>query len=230
MDDALQRPVVLFFDVNETLLDLSETKRIVADTLGGDTGLAALWFSTLLHHSLVVTAAGEFRPFGEIAAASLQMIATSNDVELSEKAAQQAIGSLLSAPPHPDVLSAAARLKQEGFSMGALTNSSKQAMEAQLNNAGLEPYFDFMLSVEDRKMYKPHREVYHWAAENREKPPEQCMMIAAHGWDVGGAAWAGMRTAFVARPGQGVFPLAPTPEMTGKDMEEIASKLIAMKP
>lgn len=37
----------------------------------------------------------------------------------------------------------------------------------------------------------------------------ECLFVAAHGWDVAGAAWAGMRTAFIARPGQQLFPLGP---------------------
>lgn len=225
-----QRPGALFFDVNETLLDLSEVKMAVSEALGGNPGLAELWFPTLLQHSLVVTAAGQFRPFGEIAVASLMMVAQGNRIGLSESKAQEAIESLLSAPLHPDVLPAIKSLRQQGFCMGALTNSSRVAMVRQLQNAGLEPFFDFMLSVEDREMYKPHREVYQWAAESRGLSVENCMMIAAHGWDVGGAAWAGMRAAFVSRPGQVVFPLAPEPEITGRDMEAVASRLIAMTP
>ena len=227
MGDTL-RPGVLFFDVNETLLDLSEVKVAVSEALGSNPGLAELWFPTLLQHSLVVSAAGEFRPFGEIAVASLLMVAQANHIGLAGKKAQEAIGTLMSAPPHPDVIPAMTSLREQGFVMGALTNSSRAAMEHQLQNAGLEPFFDCMLSVEDCKMYKPHREVYHWAARSRNVPAENCMMIAAHGWDVGGAAWAGMRTAFVARPGQAVFPLAPAPEITGRNMEEIAPRLISM--
>jgi len=228
--ENLKRPGVLFFDVNETLLDLSEVKTSVTRALGGNTGLAALWFPTLLQHSLVVSAAGQFRPFGEIAAASLAMVAQSNNIDLSENQAKEAIKPLLSAPLHPDVMPAIKNLHDQGFSMGALTNSSQAAMEQQLKNAGLEPYFDFMLSVEELKMYKPHLQVYQWAAKTRNMPVENSMMIAAHGWDVGGAAWAGMRTAFVARPGQTTFPLAPKPEIIGRDMMEISSQLIEMMP
>ena len=121
--ENVQRPGVLFFDVNETLLDLSEVRIAVSEALGGNPGLAELWFPTLLQHSLVVTAAEEFRPFGEIAVATLMMVAQANRVGLSEDRARQAIAPLLSAPLHPDVMPAIERLRQQGFHMGALTKT-----------------------------------------------------------------------------------------------------------
>ena len=228
MTDSM-RPEALFFDVNETLLDLSEVKESVSRALENRQELAALWFPTLLHHSLVSSAADQFRPFGEIAVAALMMIAESYGIDLSEDKAKQAIQPILSAPPHPDVVPALRRLRKQHIHMGVLTNSSKGAMEQQLKTANMEGLFDFMLSVEDVGIYKPHLKVYQWAAANQKMQPEKCMMIAAHGWDVGGAAWAGMRAAFVARPGQSLYPLAPVPEIIAADLEDIADRLIMLE-
>lgn len=54
-----------------------------------------------------------------------------------------------------------------------------------------------------------------------------CMLVAAHGWDVAGAKWAGMQTAFIAREGQQKFPLAPAPELEVADLLALANKLDA---
>ena len=51
----LERPKVLFFDVNETLLDLTVMKQSVGDALGGRSELLPLWFTTMLQYSLVST-------------------------------------------------------------------------------------------------------------------------------------------------------------------------------
>ena len=225
---TIRRPAALFFDLNETLLDLSETKASVGDCLGGRNELTALWFSTLLHHSLVLAVSGQFKPFGEIAVSALMMVARAHDMALSEEAAQKAIQPIRSAPPHPDVVHALRRLREENFRMGVLTNSSAEVMKQQLAAAEIDGFFDFSLSVEENGIYKPHRDVYRWAAAREQLDPSDCMMIAAHGWDVGGAAWAGMRTAFVARPGQPLFPLAPSPEMVAPDMEKTAERLIGL--
>jgi 2-haloacid dehalogenase len=54
------------------------------------------------------------------------------------------------------------------------------------------------------------------------------MLIAAHGWDVTGARLAGMRAAFIERPGKTLYPLGPDVEFSAPDMEAVADRLIAM--
>jgi 2-haloacid dehalogenase len=51
------------------------------------------------------------------------------------------------------------------------------------------------------------------------------MLIAAHGWDVAGALWAGWRAAFISRPGQQIFPLAPKTEIIASDLQQTADIL-----
>ena len=61
----------LIFDVNETLLDLAPLKTSVGKALGGREELVPLWFSTILHYSLVETLTGSYHSLGEIGTASL---------------------------------------------------------------------------------------------------------------------------------------------------------------
>jgi 2-haloacid dehalogenase len=58
--------------------------------------------------------------------------------------------------------------------------------------------------------------------------PGEALMVAAHGWDVAGAEAAGMQTAFVARPGQVMYPLADKPDYVVKDIMELAGILDAL--
>jgi 2-haloacid dehalogenase len=51
----MKRRKLLFFDVNETLLDLSAMKTSVAQALDGRADLLPLWFTTMLQYSLVAT-------------------------------------------------------------------------------------------------------------------------------------------------------------------------------
>ena len=85
------------------------------------------------------------------------------------------------------------------------------------------------LSVESLSMYKPHPKTYHWAANKVGVPIENCMLLAAHGWDVAGATLAGMRAAFMERPGKTLYPLGPKIEIMGKDMIAISNQLIDLE-
>ena len=221
----MARPKVILFDVNETLLDLTTVKESVGKALGGRPELAPLWFTTLLQYSLVTTVADHYLDFGEIGAACLRMVAKNHGVELSEDDAKKAVAPMRSLPPHPDVIPALGRLRDADCRLVTLTNSSKAAVADQMKHAGLTEFFEALLSVEDVGKYKPHADVYRWAAGRAGADVSECLLVAAHGWDVAGAAWAGMRTAFVARPGQQTFPLGPVIDITVASLAELPGEL-----
>jgi len=220
---------MLFFDVNETLLDLNAMKTVIGDALGSRPELLPLWFTTMLHYSLVVTLADNYKDFGELGVAALTTVARNHGITLSPETAKQAVSVIRSLPAHPDIRPALEELKGAGFRMATLTNSSRAAVDAQIQNAGLNDLFEQRLSVEEVQLFKPHSHVYRWAARKLGFAAEECMLIAAHGWDVAGAIWAGCRAAFISRPGAQLFPLAPVPEIVEPDMLGAAKRLIAME-
>lgn len=214
----------LFFDVNETLLDTTELNRSVAQRLGDRPERAEAWFTSLLHHSLVESVTGSWNSFGDIAEAVLEMTAARYGVTLPKNATP--IAEIIAAmPAHPDVAAGLTALQQQGFTLVALTNSSASLAEKQLSSAGLAPLFTRILSVEQLQVYKPDLRVYQWAMKELGKPVSECMMVAAHGWDVGGAKRADMKTAFVTRKGQALYPLAPAPDLIVSDIGELAAKI-----
>ena len=221
------RPKVLFFDVNETLLDLTEVKKEVGKALGGREDLLSLWFTTMLQYSLVTSASGQYKPFGHIGAAALQMVAANLDISLTEEEARTIVSeSMGNLPAHPEVKEALTQLKNAGYKLVAFTNSSKDGLKKQFENAGLTEYFDDMLSVEPTGKFKPFTDTYAWGAKQMDVQPKECMLIAAHGWDVAGALWAGWRAAFIGRPGQQEYPLAPKTEIVVSDLKKAAAILV----
>jgi 2-haloacid dehalogenase len=224
MRDPLPPPSVLLFDVNETLLDIQPLQKAVADVLLDDDA-AKLWFTTMLQYSLVMTVSDQYASFGDIGAAVLQMLGRNRDIVLKTEDAKDVLSVMRTLAPHPDVRPALAQLKTRGIRLATLTNSSQEVAEAQLGHAGLDGFFERMLSVEQPRRFKPHRAVYHWAAGEMGVAPGECMLVAAHGWDVAGAKWAGLRAAFIAREGQQMFPLAETPELDTPDLLAFSEKL-----
>ncbi|MBU3017030.1 haloacid dehalogenase type II [Paraglaciecola agarilytica] len=226
MAQAAPKPKVIIFDVNETLLDLETMRTSIGEALEGQEELTTLWFSTMLHHSLVTTVTGDYQDFGKIGVAALMMVAQNNDIEITEEQAVTAIKTpLLSLPAHPDVKAGLKALKEQGFKLVSLTNSSNKGVETQFKNAGLTDYFDKRMSIEDIKVYKPDLRAYAWALEQLNIKPEEALMVAAHGWDVAGAKAAGLQTAFVARPGKALYPLAQKPDYVVKDLSELVETL-----
>jgi 2-haloacid dehalogenase len=50
------------------------------------------------------------------------------------------------------------------------------------------------------------------------------LFVAAHSWDTTGAAYAGLRTCFIARPGHVLHELAPKPDFQIANLLELAER------
>lgn len=224
MPTLATHPKVLIFDVNETLLDMAPIKQAIDDLLL-EPDSSALWFSTLLHHSLVMSVADRYADFMDIGVAALQMVGRNRDLSIDDADAKALLGGMRSLAPHPDVVPALERLQRAGFRLATLTNSSQAAAKAQLNHAGLTRFFEQQLSVEKPQRFKPHASVYRWAVGELDAQAAECMLVAAHGWDVAGAKWAGMQAAFIARTHQQKFPLAEPPDIDVADFSALAGAL-----
>ncbi len=220
------KPSVIIFDVNETLLDMSPLKNKINALLNSSKGFR-IWFGMLLQYSLVDNCTGAYHDFVSIANATLDMTAKALKTDVDEEKKKAALETIKELPAYPDVPKGLQLLKENGFRLTTLTNSPSATLTAQLQYAKLTEYFEATLSIDAIKKYKPAVETYKWATEQLSVNITCAMLIAAHGWDIAGALQAGMQAAFIEREGQSLYPLSPKPAFTGKDLVEIANKIIA---
>jgi 2-haloacid dehalogenase len=218
---------VQVFDVNETLLDLAAMDPHF-ERIFGDPGVRVTWFTQMIQSALVATVTGAYRQFGAHAMAALEMTADQAGVELSDDDKQAVATQLRQLPAHPEVPGALRRLGAAGLRLAALTNSTEEVATAQLTHAGLIDAFELVLSADTVGRLKPAPAPYRMAAERLGVAVGQLRLIAAHAWDVAGAARAGCATAFVARPGKVLDPLVERPEIIGADLAEVADAILAI--
>jgi 2-haloacid dehalogenase len=215
---------VCVFDVNETLLDLAALDPLF-ERVFGDAGVRRLWFNQMLQSAFVGTMTDAYATFGEAAGASLKMTEERLGVEVSEDDRQEILGGLRDLPPHPEVPDSLDRLRNAGFRLATLTNSTLEVAWAQIENAGLADRFEQILSADTAKRLKPAPAPYRMAARTLEIPERGMRLVAAHAWDVAGALRAGCAAAFVAR--QPFDPLVERPDVVGADLAEVADGIIA---
>jgi 2-haloacid dehalogenase len=208
---------VCVFDVNETLLDLGALDPQF-ERVFGDASARQAWFGQFLTSWLTATVIGVYQEFGTIGGTALEMIAERQGVELSDEDKQQILGGMQNLPPHPEVEENLGRLRDAGIRLAALTNSTQQVADAQIDNSGLREYFEQVLSADAVQRLKPAPEPYHMAAESLGVDIGQVRLVAAHAWDVAGAMSAGCAAAFVARPGMVLNPLFERPDVMGSDL------------
>lgn len=215
----------LIFDVNETLLDLEPLKVSINNALGSEQA-ASIWFAELLQYSLVESITGTYHDFSELAAAVLKMNAQKHQKDFSEEKIKDILKPITKLQAYPEVAEGLEKLKKAGFKLVAFSNGTPAVLNEQLEFAGLSKYFEKILSVDTLKKYKPHPETYHFVLKETSTKPQNAMMVAAHGWDITGAMRAGLKTAFIQRPGKFIFPLSQKPAVEASNIKSLAEKLI----
>lgn len=222
----MSEPVIVF-DVNETLLDLSALDPAF-EAVFGSSAPRRSWFSQVIQSALVSVATGVHHDFATVGRGALDMIAAREGVELDDAAREQVLGTMRRLPPHPEVPGALARLRDAGLRLATLTNSPPATAEAQLDFAELSSLFEARLTVEPAGCLKPGAAPYRYAADALGVSVGDLRLVAAHAWDVTGALRAGCAAAFVARPGMVLDPTGETPDVVGRDLDDVADRLLAI--
>jgi 2-haloacid dehalogenase len=190
----------VFFDLNGTLVDpvaLIEPRELA---------LAALDEANV--YAMLVREAR----FADLLEAALRRLLERGGRDPGEAAG--ALERLPSMPAFPDAAEARCVLREAGFEVVVLTQSARASAEAVLGNAGLR--LDRVLSASP---LKPDPRAY--------APARGGWFVAAHWWDVAGAAGAGLRTAWVSRDDR-VYPGAiPQPEVRAPDLLSAARAIVS---
>jgi 2-haloacid dehalogenase len=196
----MSTPVVLVFDVNETLSDLAPMGRRFAD-VGAPESAARVWFASVLRDGFALTAAGATQRFSVIAEETLRGILAGVASDL-DAAVGHVMGGFFELPVHPDVPEGVRALSASGARLVTLSNGSTEVAERLFAAAGISEHFERLLSVDDAGVWKPAPEAYAHAARICSADPATMMLVAVHPWDIDGAKRAGLRTAWINRGGQ----------------------------
>lgn len=217
-----QRPDVVAFDVNETLLDLSPVAAALVEA-GQPADLLPVVFGRALHTGTAATVAGVWLPFRAAVESALAQL-----TDLPDAGRARVADTFLELVPHPDVEPALRRLTAAGVRVVTLSHGSPGVAEAGLERGGIAPLVERTLTSETVRAWKPSREAYLWAAGVCGVPPERMALVAAHGWDVLGAERAGLTGAWFPR-GERVYPPAfPAPAVVAGDLAGAVDALLAL--
>lgn len=130
--------------------------------------------------------------------------------------------------PWPDSVSGLSRLKRQ-YIIAPCSNGNVALMVNLAKHASLS--WDVILGAELAQQYKPLPEVYRKSMALLRLEPAECVMVAAHNYDLEAAAACGLQCAFVPRPTEfgpiGKAELQPTKnwQFVVNDVNELAEKL-----
>ncbi|TNC25477.1 haloacid dehalogenase type II [Amycolatopsis alkalitolerans] len=193
---------VLTFDIFGTTVDwYTGVARQVAEILGDllDAGTFANEWRDRYLPSMARVTGGErdWVYLDTLHRESLDDLLRQHGIDANEATRQRLVQAWHRLPAWEDTVEGLRRLR-ERHTVAALSNGGFALMTNLVKAANLP--FDCILSAELARTYKPDARVYRTAASLLDVEPDEVLMVAAHGWDLAGAAAAGLRTAFVARP------------------------------
>ena len=223
---ASRRRGTVAFDVIGTLFNL-ERPRAALMALGLPSLALEVWFAESLRDFFALSHAGGYAPLRDALAAALPRTLASMEVEYDDAVIERVLATFRQLNPAEGAGAAIRALTEAGFSILALTNGSEDLTRGLLEGAGLHHDFDAVLSCDEIRTSKPHPAVYEMA---RKREPGELWMVAAHGWDIAGAARAGLRTAWISGK-ERVYPaIFPTPDIRAPDLERAARRIIDHPP
>jgi len=218
------RPSVVLFDVLETLIDLDPLAARLEE-VGQPASILEPWFLRFQRDAMALTLAGDKAPFEAVAQESLR---TETKQTLSEQDIEYVVEGFSTLPAFDDAAPALKKISEAGVAVGCLTVDTPEKTRSFLEGAGLDGFVDHIITAQDAGVWKPHPDIYHFAAKHLGMPIERLALVAVHAWDCHGAKRAGAQAAWCSRlehePGD-VFLAA---DVTGNSLVEVADKLMSL--
>ena len=141
---------------------------------------------------------GEYRRYKDILAESLRLLSDERGWPYDDSDGKAIVRAIRSWQPFPDTGPALERARAAGLRLVIVSNTDRDILEHSLRQ--LEVPFDDFVTAEDVGAYKPSERVFAQALERVGEPPENVLHVAfGFKYDIGPAARAGMRTAWVNR-------------------------------
>lgn len=206
------KPQLILFDVYETLLDMSSLEKKINHLLDSKRGYE-LWLELLMQYTFADNCIDQFHDFNSIAAATLKMTAFRLKEKVSDSEIESSLDILRYLPVHEEVQPTLSAIRDLDIRIAALTNIPKSVVKERMETTGLVSYFEIVMSADEIQKYKPSKNVYKWASEKVNLPPEEILMVTSHGWDVAGAENAGMQTAYKRQTRQLLYSLSNAPTL-----------------
>lgn len=132
-------------------------------------------------------------------------------------------------PDAPEEASALHALRRDGHRLHTLLNAPMSTAHRLLQSVNALPLMDSLMSVERQSLWKPAPDSCRDAV-SRARATRRTYLVAAHPWDLHGAARAGRSTVSVDRRGATYPAHCTPPDITVPTLEALREQLARDRP
>jgi 2-haloacid dehalogenase len=194
------------FDIYGTLIDphgvVDDLRRQLGDRAQA---FSNLWRDKQLEYSFRRGLMQRYENFPVCTRQALDYADSVLQAGLDESVKQALMQRYRQLPAFDDVPASLQALAESGLRLFAFSNGTAEAVDALLRHAGIEGYFEAVVSVDAVPSFKPDPRVYRHFAEVAGTDIGQCWLVSSNAFDVIGAVSAGMKAAWLRRASTAVF-------------------------
>jgi 2-haloacid dehalogenase len=220
-------PVACVFDAYGTLFDVGSVVGRHQARLGDAAPrVSTLWRQKQLEYTWLRSLMGRYADFLTVTREALLYSLGTCGIE-DAGLAEDLLAGYGNLEAYPEVRAALGKLHENGMRLAVLSNGSPQMLEAAVKAAGLDRFFETLLSVDAVGVYKPDPRVYRMATQHFQAAPSELVFVSANAWDIAGASTFGLRAFWVNRTAQQGENLPGPPEARIPSLAALPRLLLA---
>jgi 2-haloacid dehalogenase len=183
--------------------------------------LSSAWRTRQFQYQWLRALSGQYVDFWQATEEGLIFAVKQLKLEMSNEKREQLMNAYLNLKPWPDVVPALRSLKNTNIRLAFLSNMTPHMLNTNMHNSGLDEYFEYVISTDAAKTYKPDPRAYQLGVDTLKLKREEIAFAAFAGWDMAGAKWFGYPTFWVNRAGFTAEELGVMPDGTGKSLNQL---------
>lgn len=217
--------VTLAFDVYGTLINTHGVVAILTQWIGSRaSAFSGTWREKQLEYAFRRGLMQKYQPFSRCTYDALEYTCRFYRIQLSEEQKKRVIDSYLTLPDFDDVKPALEALHKRKIQMVAFSNGEEKAVESLLRHAGIQHYFEGIVSCDNIMTFKPNPAVYSYLIRETHSPAKNLWLVSSNPFDIIGALSSGLQAVWVKRSPEAVFdPWGLEPTKTVTDLRGLDS-------
>jgi len=213
------------FDLYGTLYDVHSVRTLCDRIYRGQGELVSkMWRQKQLEYTWMRTLMGQYKDFEAATLDALRYTCGGLGLTLDADIETRLCNEYLRLTPFADVPDALLQLRAAGLKTAILSNGSRHSVRTVVGNSGLQDSFDYLISVDEIKLFKPHQKVYQLAIDTMKLDKSEILFVSSNSWDATGAKYFGYPVCWINRGGTVFDELGVSPDIVTSDVGMLAAR------
>ena len=195
----MENEKIYVFDAYGTLFDVDHACKEMAIQLGDNwEKLSSIWRQKQLEYSWLHNSMNEYDSFWKITKDSLEYAMNSLSMN-SVKIKNELLDLYFKISAFEEVEEVLKKIKKNKIKTAILSNGSYDMLNSAVKNSKFDELISEVISVDECKKFKPHRDVYNLVIDKFNINKKNCIFFSSNCWDIHGASNFGFQTVWVNR-------------------------------